>query len=48
LAVTLEGVHHVGGSDCLPTGVLGVKDRVLEDFLQEVSQDDPSLIVDTR
>ena len=38
LALALESVHHVGGHDGLPLGVLGVGHRVPHHVLQEHAQ----------
>ena len=35
LALALESVHHVGGHDGLPLGVLGVRHGIADDVLQE-------------
>ena len=43
LALPLEGVHHVGGHDGLPLGVLGVGHGVPHHVLQEHAQDSSDL-----
>ncbi len=45
-ALALEGVHDVHGDDGLAAGVLGVRDRVADDGLEEDFEDVASLFVD--
>ena len=46
LALTLECVDDVHGSDSLTTGVLGVGDGITDDILEEDLEDAASLLVD--
>jgi len=44
-ATPLERMHHIHGCDSLPATVLGVRDRIGDDVLQEDFQDAPRLLV---
>ncbi|KAL7544595.1 hypothetical protein ACHAWF_007978, partial [Thalassiosira exigua] len=46
LSLALEGVHNVHGSDGLAASVLGVRDGVTDDVLEEDLEHSPSLLVD--
>ena len=46
LALPLEGIDNIHGSDGLPAGVLGVGDRVTDDVLEEHLEDTAGLLVD--
>ena len=46
LALPLEGIDNIHGSDGLPAGVLGVGDRVTDDILEEHLEDTTGLLVD--
>ena len=45
-ALTLQGIDHIHGGDCLPLGMLGVGDSITDDVLQEDLQHTTGLLVD--
>jgi len=46
LALTLEGIDDIHGSDCLSAGVLSVGDTITNDILEEDLQDSTSFFID--
>mmetsp|Transcript_12719 Transcript_12719/g.26774 ORF Transcript_12719/g.26774 Transcript_12719/m.26774 type:complete len:123 (+) Transcript_12719:462-830(+) len=46
LSLTLEGIHHIHGSDSLTTGVLGVSNGVADNVLEENFQDTTGFLID--
>ena len=46
--MSLEGIDDIKGSDSLSLGVLGVGNGVLDNVLEEASEDNSGLVVDER
>ena len=44
-ALSLEGIHHIHSSDCLPLGMVSVGDGIPQEIMQKVPQHVAGLVI---